>query len=71
VLLSNNNTKAPTQWSRDGQFIVYRESDAQTKFDIWVLPLGGDGERKPIPFVHSEADELFGQLSPVCASGDT
>ena len=63
LLLENGNTKAPTQWSRDGQFIVYRESDPRTKFDIWVLPMDGP-ERKPQPFVHSESDELFGQLSP-------
>jgi Tol biopolymer transport system component len=36
----------PTDWSRDGHFIVYDDrSDTTT---VWVLPLEGD--RKPFPF---------------------
>jgi eukaryotic-like serine/threonine-protein kinase len=53
----------PTQWSRDGKYIVYFEVGySKTKRDIWVLPTEGD--RKPFPFLTTEADEFMGQLSP-------
>jgi Tol biopolymer transport system component len=55
LLLASSNTKVPTQWSRDGRFIVYTEADPKTKWDVWVLPMGP--ERKPIPFLHSEFNE--------------
>src|SRR5262249_58836507 len=32
--------------------------------DIWVLPMDGGAERKPVSFLHSEFNELHGQLSP-------
>ena len=64
-LLANSVTDSPTQWSRDGRFIVYFELDPKNKRDIWVLPSEGvTGDRKPMPFLRSEFDELFGQLSP-------
>jgi Tol biopolymer transport system component len=48
---------------------VYSENDPKTKWDIWVLPMDGGAERKPgphagTPFLHSEFNELLGQLSP-------
>jgi serine/threonine protein kinase len=63
LLFANDNSKRPSQWSRDGRFVVYAELDPKTKWDIWVLPMEG-GERKPVPFLHSEFNELHGQLSP-------
>ena len=65
VLVTNGNYKSPTQWSRDGRFIVYWEQDPKTKSDLWVLPMEGpQKERKPVPFLQTEFKELFGQLSP-------
>jgi serine/threonine protein kinase/Tol biopolymer transport system component len=64
LLLANGTFKYPSQWSRDGRFIVYTEFDPKTKGDIWVLPMEGGADRKPVPFLHSEFDELHGQLSP-------
>jgi Tol biopolymer transport system component len=63
-LLANGNSKHPTQWSRDGKFIVYSEADPKTRRDIWVLPMAGVRDRKPIPFLRSETNEFQGQLSP-------
>jgi hypothetical protein len=61
----NGNFKGPTQWSRDGRFIVYWEQDPKTKSDLWVLPMEGpQKERKPVPFLQTEFTELSGQLSP-------
>ena len=65
LLLQNTLTDIPTQWAHDGRFIVYFELDPTTKRDIWVLPVGaGTPDRKPVSFLQSEFDELFGQLSP-------
>jgi Tol biopolymer transport system component len=64
LLLTNGNNKVPMQWSRDGQFIVYSEFDLKTKWNIWLLPMDKAAERKPVVFLRSEFNELFGQLSP-------
>jgi Tol biopolymer transport system component len=64
-LLPNSITDSPNQWSRDGRFIVYFELDPKNKRDLWALPADdGAADRKPIPFLRSEFDELLGQLSP-------
>ena len=52
----------PTQWSRDGRYVVYFEVGSKNKRDIWVLPTEASG--KPIPFLTTGADEFMGQLSP-------
>jgi hypothetical protein len=52
----------PTDWSRDGRFIIYADQDATTKADLWALPLFGD--RKPLPLVRTEGVDQNGQLSP-------
>jgi hypothetical protein len=36
--------------------------DPQRRQDLWILPTSGD--RKPIPFLTTPADETFGQFSP-------
>jgi Tol biopolymer transport system component len=64
LLLANGNSKFPSQWSRNGRFIVYTEIDPNTKRDIWVLPMDGGAARKPVPVLRSEFNELHGQLSP-------
>jgi serine/threonine protein kinase len=63
-LWANGNYKAPTQWSHDGASIVYSELDPKTKWSIWVLPMDGSAERKPKLFLHSEFNELHGQVAP-------
>jgi Tol biopolymer transport system component len=64
LLFENGDNKEPTQWSRDGRFIVYQENDPKTGRDIWVLPMDGVTDRKPVPFLRSKFDEFQGQLSP-------
>jgi serine/threonine protein kinase/WD40 repeat protein len=67
LLLETGNTKFPTQWSKDGRFIVYMEGDGKGKVHTWVLQIDGSvasGPQKPVPFLHSEFNEEFGQLSP-------
>jgi Tol biopolymer transport system component len=65
LLLQSSINVLSSQWSRDGRFIVYFEVGSKNKRDIWVLPTErAAADRKPIPFLRTEFDELFGQLSP-------
>src|SRR5262245_48784553 len=60
-LLKSDYIKIPTDWSRDGRFIIYYQVDPKTKLDVWVLPATG-GEAKPL--IQTEANEAAGTLSP-------
>jgi len=55
-------TKTPTDWSRDGRYIIEEVEDPKTKSDIWVLPLFGD--RRPFPYLQTDFVEQVGKLSP-------
>jgi serine/threonine protein kinase len=63
-LLPAGHAPQITQWSKDGRFIIFDERDTKTKFDLWVLPMNGGAERKPVPFLQSQFNEFMGQLSP-------
>ncbi|HZR22578.1 MAG TPA: protein kinase [Vicinamibacterales bacterium] len=52
----------PSDWSRDGRFLLYRQSVPGTSSDVWVQPLFGD--RKPFAFVRTEATEYGAVFSP-------
>ncbi len=56
-----NINGTPTDWSRDGRFIIYHQHNPKTKQDVWVLPL--DGAQQPFPFLQTEASEGGAQLS--------
>jgi eukaryotic-like serine/threonine-protein kinase len=62
--VANGFYKAVTQWSRDGRFIVYTQVESQTNRDIWVLPIDGSKPGQPVAFLHTNANEFLGQLSP-------
>ena len=61
-LLRNDRAKIPTGFSPDGRYLVFAALDPRTQFDLWVLPLFGD--RKPFPYLQSQAAEIGGQISP-------
>jgi eukaryotic-like serine/threonine-protein kinase len=63
-LYESDASKFPTDWSRDGRFIVFNYIDpkGKTNFDIWVLPLFGD--RKPFPFLQTQFSEGDAVFSP-------
>jgi len=62
LLLKSDTVVVPTDWSRDGRYLVYTNLDPKTRNDLWVLPLLGD--RKPQVFLQTEFDESHGQFSP-------
>ena len=62
LLYGSNNLKAATDWSSDGQFIVYEDRGPKTNHDLWVLPRSGD--QKPFAVVQTTFNEMKGRLSP-------
>jgi len=62
LLLESSTVKHGNSWSRDGRFILYDDHHPTQRQDLWVLPL--EGNRKPIPFLVTRADETLGQFSP-------
>ena len=53
---------APTDWSKDGRYIIERTGFDSKTVAIWVLPLFGD--KKPFPYLQTEANESWAKLSP-------
>jgi Tol biopolymer transport system component len=62
VVLKSGTPKRPTDWSRDGRFILYENDDPKSRIDLWVLPLFGD--RKPELFLRTPFIEQHGRFSP-------
>jgi eukaryotic-like serine/threonine-protein kinase len=60
--LKSLNAKYPTDWSRDGSFVVYHANDDHMHHDIWAAPV--DHPEQVRALVRTEFDEMQGQLSP-------
>jgi hypothetical protein len=62
--IRNDNPKAPSDWSRDGQFLIYTEVDPKTQADIWLLPnpRGRETDTRPMPFLRTEFLESQGTV---------
>src|SRR5262249_35752586 len=78
LVLETLNNKWPQDWSKDGRFLLYSESDPKTGRDLWALPMSGanasatgrsnqeksGNDRKSILVVKTPFEELNGQFSP-------
>jgi eukaryotic-like serine/threonine-protein kinase len=66
LLATEGAYEYPQSVCRDGRYLLYRRRASQNtrKYDIWVLPLFGDG--KPFPLVQSDFDDLRPTFSPDC-----
>jgi Tol biopolymer transport system component len=62
LLLESNLVLEPTDWSPDGRFLLYTQSEVGAVGDLWVLPMEGD--RKPFPLTQTGFDEGEGHFSP-------
>jgi eukaryotic-like serine/threonine-protein kinase len=62
LLLESDLTKVPNDWSSDGRFLLFRNTDPQTGYDLWVLPTSG--ENRTFPFLKTPFAELNGRFSP-------
>jgi eukaryotic-like serine/threonine-protein kinase len=63
-LLKSPLPKQPTDWSRDGKFLLYSVEDPKTKSDLWILPMEPEGEHKPVVFLQTPFSETQGQFCP-------
>jgi serine/threonine protein kinase len=63
-LLVTAETKAATDWSRDGRFILFRSSGRDTGYDLWALPMNADAAGTPLLVAGGVFDERDGQFSP-------
>ena len=62
LLFSSENVDHPTDWTRNGQYIVLNRGDLSSQ-RIWILPMFGD--RKPFPlFPNVTFDHFDGRVSP-------
>jgi serine/threonine protein kinase len=62
LLLKSANPKNTSDWSPDGKFLLYRETNPQTDSDLWVMPL--EGERKPWPWLNTRFYESAARFAP-------
>ncbi len=61
VLLEWPKDAILTDWSPDGQFLLYFAPDPKTGTDVWLLP---QDTRVPRVFLATAANEMWGQFSP-------
>jgi Tol biopolymer transport system component len=62
VLLASDASKWPDDFSPDGAWLLYEESDPNSSSDIWLLPMQGD--RTPRPYLRTPFQELHARVSP-------
>jgi eukaryotic-like serine/threonine-protein kinase len=52
----------PLDWSRDGKLLVYQMQSSARGWDLLLLP--PEGDRRPVPYLQTPANETVGQFSP-------
>jgi serine/threonine-protein kinase len=52
----------PSSVSPDGEHLAFHSGGDDTNYDIWILPLSGEGEG--FPFIKTEFAETSGMFSP-------
>ncbi|HSC27442.1 MAG TPA: protein kinase [Vicinamibacterales bacterium] len=62
AVLRSAAVKHATDWSLDGRLVVYASRDLRTDWDLWTLPMNGEGREEP--FLQTDAAERLGRLSP-------
>jgi serine/threonine protein kinase len=62
MLIKTGINARPTDWSRDGKFVVYMQFSGTRGNDLLLLPMEGD--RKPIPYLQTPFNEANAQFSP-------
>jgi Tol biopolymer transport system component len=62
ALFKSDVDKLAMSWSPDGRFLLFAQNGAKTKRDLWLLPMQGD--RTPIPFLVTPANETNARFSP-------
>ncbi len=61
LLLKSNSSKYPTDWSRDGRYLIYGVTGQGTRLDVWGLSVG---DSRTAPILDGVYSESFGSVSP-------
>jgi Tol biopolymer transport system component len=61
AVVRSTGDKFPTDWTRDGRFLVYHTFGASSTWDIWAAPTDGG---KPFSLFASKFTEAQAQVSP-------
>ena len=61
-LLTSSEAKLAVDWSSDSRFMLYGQLNAGTIWDLYVLPLTGEGKAQPI--AQTKFVEIQGRFSP-------
>jgi Tol biopolymer transport system component/predicted Ser/Thr protein kinase len=57
--------EAPSDWSRDGKYLLYAKENPETGFDLWYLEHNESGSAwEPHPFVQELSNQGMANLSP-------
>jgi len=68
VITERPSNSTPSDWSRDGRWLLTREIDPKTKYDIWRIPVTPDGrlrqDEAPAPYLRTPFNEAEGRFSP-------
>ncbi len=62
LVLHSERSKLATDWSPDGKFLLFRSADAESKLELWAMPISGD--RRPVPFIQARYSVSDGRFSP-------
>src|SRR5262249_36300770 len=62
LIIESDVPKMPMSWSPDGKLLVYWVDDPKTRGDVWAVTLTGD--KKPMPLLQSQFNEVNPQVSP-------
>ena len=62
ALVPPGSVRWPLDWSRDGRFILFAQTEPETKFDLWMLPVA-DGA-KPSLVVRTPGKDNEARFSP-------
>jgi Tol biopolymer transport system component len=67
-LMQSSNLQYPSDWSRDGRFLLYTEIAPGTGSDLWILPVTPEGkvapDAKARPYLRTQFNERYGRFSP-------
>jgi len=67
-LTHSPNTQIPTDWSRDGQWVLYYEFSQGTGRDLWALRMPAAGKSPqdavPVPYLRTPDSESWGKSPP-------
>ena len=62
LILSSPARKVPSDWSRDGRYLLFHSASSNRGPDIFAL--GVEPGSKPLPVIDSIAPEVWGEFSP-------